>query len=294
MITSYLRKQRRDSSSLSISISSCRLSFLPSVCLLLLLLPYRSSAVPLQQQPADEQQSSLSPFSISTMMAGACLPIAVVVIAVLLALLCAGKKQKADRELAAFQHTNSVITMERNPTYSGSDLTRENLKPAARSNEEDEDELANVRMEAQQLRAHRAQSVSLKHVSLKRSRAFIHHNTRRPDAEAMLREHVAQTGESGVFLIRAKREDEGLYALDVAWKDEVSNSVYVTHHLLNRSQTGVYMVDEQVFDRLMSIEDVITYLSKPRNRALPGTLSTFIPANELEATLQPQHVQSSA
>ena len=129
---------------------------------------------------------------------------------------------------------------------------------------------------------------------MKQTRAFVHHKTRRPEAEELLLNHVRETGESGVFLLRAKREDEGMYALDVAWHDAASNSAYVTHHLLSRSQTGVYMVDEQVYDRLMSLEDVISYLSRQRNKALPGPLTTFLPASEEVGDIPVQQVQSAA
>lgn len=110
----------------------------------------------------------------------------------------------------------------------------------------------------------------------------------------MLLQHVRDTGESGVFLLRAKREDEGMYALDVAWKDDVSNSIFVTHHLLSRSQMGVYMVDEQVYDRHMTLEDILSYLSKPRNRALNGPLATFIPSRDEPEDVPSQPVQSAA
>lgn len=83
---------------------------------------------------------------------------------------------------------------------------------------------------------------------------------------------------SGVFLVRAKKLEESQFVLDVAWLDADSGAVEVESHLITRTQTQGYTINEQSTDRHMELESLIAALMRPRNRLLRGQLTEHVPA----------------
>ncbi len=109
----------------------------------------------------------------------------------------------------------------------------------------------------------------------------------------MLRQ-VAETGKDGVFIVRSKREEQGIYALDVAWTE--NGGIVVNHHAITRNANGVFLLDDMMFDRLMSIEDFIGYLMKPKNKAFARHLTLGLPPAAPEVRMENTRgmVQSAA
>lgn len=123
-------------------------------------------------------------------------------------------------------------------------------------------------------------------------RLWLHHTTRRPEAEALLRSAVS-SGKDGAFLIRAKREDLGVYALDVACSDPESGEVLISHHVINRAPGGNLLMDNIAYDRLMTLEDLVAYLRKPRNKAFGRAIKHGVAPSEPQVADRPK-VQSAA
>jgi hypothetical protein len=106
---------------------------------------------------------------------------------------------------------------------------------------------------------------------------WLHYTTRRKEAEEMLRKEAETSGESGIFLIRAKKEDQGQYALDIAWQDQSSQQVVTSHHRVHRAPSGTFEMDDQAYERCTSLDALIQYLMNPRNKFFHKPLTRFIP-----------------
>ena len=126
---------------------------------------------------------------------------------------------------------------------------------------------------------------------------WLHYTTRRKEAEQLLRRELELLGEGGLFLIRAKKEDQGQYVLDSAWWDDTSHGVILNHHLITRSPNGNFEMDEQAFERWISLDDLVEYLTKPRNKFFQKSLSRYLPAPSQDNVTNSQRrndVQSAA
>eukprot|EP00051_Salpingoeca_urceolata_P007191 m.95397 g.95397 ORF g.95397 m.95397 type:complete len:297 (+) comp15153_c0_seq2:383-1273(+) len=111
---------------------------------------------------------------------------------------------------------------------------------------------------------------------LSNSPQWIHEGLNRKEAAQLLRE---QTAQNGTFIVRAKKPEEGLYALDIGNLND-AGEVMVSHHVISRAETGQYLLDDQVFDRFNSMESLVSYLMKPGNKALrKGYLTKGIKAS---------------
>lgn len=118
---------------------------------------------------------------------------------------------------------------------------------------------------------------------------WLHHSTRRKEAEEMIIYQARESKHGGIFLVRAKKEDQGQYALDVAWYDSVTDSVTTEHRLITRGPAG-FQVDDQVFEKCNTLESLIAYLRKPKNKILKEPLFAYIPApaNDSQSLDKPQ------
>eukprot|EP00055_Hartaetosiga_balthica_P010764 m.47043 g.47043 ORF g.47043 m.47043 type:complete len:263 (+) comp7306_c0_seq1:82-870(+) len=194
--------------------------------------------------------------------------------------LCSGKKKQTQQQKQSFIQKNEMKDL--HAVQAAVDMQFQSIRSTGRENDDlDEDALANAKMQGHMFVQPR-NSVSVSKMSLRNTKNIIHRTTKRPEAEQLIREHIAMTEDTGVFIVRAKRQDQGVYALDIGWKDAVSQSIVVSHHLLSRAPSGVYLFDENEYSSSKSLEEMLEYLSRPRNKALQGGhLATFIPSTDV-------------
>ncbi|EDQ85955.1 uncharacterized protein MONBRDRAFT_28702 [Monosiga brevicollis MX1] len=202
------------------------------------------------------------------------------VLTVLLAVLCAGKKPK-DQPQVLQSVAVSAPAVESGRISMSKVSTNMDVedKPQTDFDHMDEDAIINARMDAKTATMAGAGSGMAAAMSLSASsQPWLHHATRRKEAEDLLREEALRAQESGIFLVRAKKEDQGQYALDVAWLDESSGQAVVGHHLIARSSNGTFELDEQAYEHCPSLESLIEYMMKSNNKFFHKALTRYIPA----------------
>eukprot|EP00041_Stephanoeca_diplocostata_P007708 m.111206 g.111206 ORF g.111206 m.111206 type:complete len:358 (-) comp16998_c0_seq2:478-1551(-) len=160
--------------------------------------------------------------------------------------------------------------------------------------EMDEDELANTKMAAGVLESHRRATMHLEDAQankiLARNQAkmrmsgkkfdltssdpkWLHYGLRKGDAISLLQGYHEQV--SGLFLVRAKKPEAGLYALDVLYI--TNGQSMVEHYLISRTMTGAFEVSGRLLKSgARSLEVVIAELYGS-SHIIAGPLTQFVP-----------------
>eukprot|EP00730_Choanoeca_flexa_P010834 TRINITY_DN21243_c0_g1_i1.p1 TRINITY_DN21243_c0_g1~~TRINITY_DN21243_c0_g1_i1.p1 ORF type:complete len:258 (+),score=45.40 TRINITY_DN21243_c0_g1_i1:71-844(+) len=215
-----------------------------------------------------------------------------IVLSVFLIALCAGKKDQPTKQLHS-------VAVERNvqPTISPGDNVHDiEDGPQARVSQDmtDEDALANARQSASMATA-MGTDHSSKMIGSGGDQLWLHYTTRRKEAEELLRQEATDSGQSGIFLVRAKKEDQGQYALDIAWQDEASSQVVTSHHRVHRAANGTFEMDDQSYEACTSLEALIQYLMNPKNKYFHKPLTRYLPRSESDnAQASQSNAQSAA
>lgn len=102
-----------------------------------------------------------------------------------------------------------------------------------------------------------------RHMTLSSDPRWIHATINKREAKELL---LANATKPGLFLVRPKKPEEGIYALDMVVAGE--GGLEVEQHVISRAGTGEFVFDGKQVGRLMSLEALVEFLCKPNNKAL--------------------------